>query len=208
MSLSVWGRRSAAWNSRKPRGMMMAPSIEPARTSSFSRTSSNTTSSPCMRRAATASTLTSGIARRASSRKSWGGVAYDAPFLSHPAGGPLRGGVGTDLSAELPCDSYAIYRVRHAAVSSCVGERATPSHKRAVRVVPPISPLQLFHSPGGIVPLLPAGPPRMTRGADGDAELRDRRAGGIGCATRAQNRCRTIEGMHSSLHVLLLSHCC
>src|SRR5215831_14840270 len=76
-----------------------------------------------------------------------------------------------------------------------------------VRVVPRIPALELFHPPCGIDQLLPAGPPRMTRGADGDAEMRDRRACGIGRATGAYNRCLTIRGMHNSLHGLLLRRC-
>ncbi len=91
------------------------------------------------------------------------------------------------------------------------GERVTPRQVvscLAVGVVPRVPALELFHSPGGIDPLLPARPPRMTRGADGDAELRDRRAGGIGRATRAPYRCCTIGGMPRSLHGLLLSHGC
>ena len=47
----------------------------------------------------------------------------------------------------------------------------------------------------------------MTRGADGDAEMRNRRAGGIGRTTRAHNRGLTIRGMYSSLHGLLLWRC-
>src|SRR5687768_13943445 len=76
-----------------------------------------------------------------------------------------------------------------------------------VRVVPRIPALEFFHPPGGIDQLLPAAPPRMTRGADGDAEMRDRRACGIGRATGAHNRCLTVRGMHSSLHGLLLQRC-
>src|SRR5215470_17462034 len=76
-----------------------------------------------------------------------------------------------------------------------------------VRVVPRIPALEFFHPPYGIDQLLPAGPPRMTRSADGDAEMRDRRACGISHATRAHNRCLTVRGMHSSLHRLLLRRC-
>src|SRR5262245_53528508 len=74
----------------------------------------------------------------------------------------------------------------------------------AVGVVPRIPPVELFHPPCGIDQLLPAGPPRMTCGADGDAEMWDRRACGIGCATRAYDRGLAIRGMNSSLHILLL----
>ena len=78
----------------------------------------------------------------------------------------------------------------------------------AVGVVPRILALECFHSPCGIDQLLPACPPRMTRGADGDAELWDRRAGGVGHATRTYNRCCIISGMSHSLHECLLSPCC
>ena len=135
-------------------------------------------------------------------------MTYVAPFLRSPAGGPLGEGAGTDLSAALSCARDARSRVRHAAMSACVGEHAPSRHKRVERVVPPISPVKLFHAPSGIALLAPARPPRMTGGADGDAELRDRRAGGIGRATRTHNRCCTIGGMSRSLHGLLLSHCC
>src|SRR6266700_194201 len=90
------------------------------------------------------------------------------------------------------------------------GERVTPRRAAAflaVRVVPRIPAAEFFYPPCGLDQLLPARPPRMTRGADGDAELRDRRAGGIGRATRAHNCGRTIRGMYSSLHRRLLSHC-
>src|SRR6266850_7252778 len=88
--------------------------------------------------------------------------------------------------------------------------RATP--RRAVsclgvRAVPRIPPAEFFHPPCGLDRLLPASPPRMTRGADGDAERRDRRACGIDGATRAHNRGLTIRGMPSSLHGLLLWRC-
>ena len=116
-------------------------------------------------------------------------------------------GAGTDLSAALSCAGYAIYRVHNAAVSACVGEHATLRHERIVCIVLHISPLKLFHASSGIALLAPASPPRMTRGADGDAELRDRRAGGISRTTRAQNRCLTIRGMYHSLHAFLLSYC-
>src|SRR5262245_63630298 len=71
------------------------------------------------------------------------------------------------------------------------GERVTPRPVVSclvVRVVPRIPALECFRSPSGLDPLLPARPPRMTRGADGDAELRDRRAGGLGRATSAHTR--------------------
>ena len=64
-----------------------------------------------------------------------------------------------------------------------------------VCVVPRIPALEFFHPSGGIDQLLSASPPRMTRGTDGDAELWDRRAGGIGRATRAHNRGLTVRGM-------------
>src|SRR2546428_10723649 len=88
--------------------------------------------------------------------------------------------------------------------------RATP--RRAVsclgvRVVPRIPPAEFFHPPWGLDRLLPASPPRMTRGADGDAGLRDRRACGIDGATCAHNRGLTIRRMPSSLHGLLLWRC-
>src|SRR5437899_7941980 len=88
------------------------------------------------------------------------------------------------------------------------GERVTPRRAAAflaVRVVPRIPAAEFFYPPCGLDQLLPARPPRMTRGADCDAELRDRRAGGIGRATRTHNRCCTICGMSRSLHVLLIS---
>jgi hypothetical protein len=88
--------------------------------------------------------------------------------------------------------------------------RATPRRSVSclvVRAVPPIPPAEFFHPPCGLDRLLPARPPRMTRGADGDAERRNRRACGIDGATRAHNRGLTIRGMHSSLHGLLL-WCC
>ena len=70
-----------------------------------------------------------------------------------------------------------------------------------VCVVPRIPALEFFHLSGGIDQLLSASPPWMTRGTDGDAELWDRRAGGIGRATRAHNRGLTVRGMPSSLHI-------
>jgi hypothetical protein len=45
---------------------------------------------------------------------------------------------------------------------------------RAVRVVLRILPAEFFSASCGINQLLPARPPWVTRGADGDAELRDR----------------------------------
>src|SRR5678816_3362821 len=69
-----------------------------------------------------------------------------------------------------------------------------------VGVVPPIPPVELFHPPCGIDQLLPASPPRMTGGADDDAEMRDRRACGIGRATRAYDRGLTIRGTVSYTH--------
>jgi hypothetical protein len=96
-------------------------------------------------------------------------------------------------------------------METCGGEGATPRPAVscfAVRVVSRIPAAEFFYGPGGLDPLLPARPPRMTRGADGDAELWDRRAGGIGCATRAHNRCGIIGGMSCSLHACLLSYCC
>src|SRR5262249_29782469 len=74
--------------------------------------------------------------------------------------------------------------------------------------VPRIPAAEFFYLPCGLDQLLPAGPPRMTRGADSDAELWDRRAGRIGRTTRTHNRCFTIGGMPRSLHGLLLSYWC
>src|SRR5882724_5645126 len=88
--------------------------------------------------------------------------------------------------------------------------RATPRRAvscSGVRVVPRIPPAEFFHPPCGLDRLLPASPPRMTRGADDDAERRDRRACGIDGATRAHNRGLTIRGMPSSLHGFLLWRC-
>jgi hypothetical protein len=95
-------------------------------------------------------------------------------------------------------------------IEICDRTRATPRRAGSclgVRVVPRIPPAEFFHPPCGLDRLLPASPPRMTRGADGDAERRDRRACGIDGATRAHNRGLTIRGMHSSLHGLLLWRC-
>src|SRR5262249_43916900 len=90
------------------------------------------------------------------------------------------------------------------------GECVTPRRVKSflvVRVVRRIPPLEFFHPACGIDQLLPASPPRMTRSAGGDAEMRDRRASGIGRTTRAHNRGLTIRGMDSSLHGLLLWRC-
>src|SRR5262245_44228027 len=107
------------------------------------------------------------------------------------------------LSAALSCAGYALCLVRSTQGPRVLEERATPRRAVsffAVRVVPRIPAAEFFDSPCGIDQLLPASPPRMTRGADGDAELQDRRAGGIGRATRAHNHCLTIRGMPRSLH--------
>src|ERR671930_899622 len=91
------------------------------------------------------------------------------------------------------------------------GECVTPRQAvsfLAVCIVPRIPAAEFFHAPCGIDELLPASPPRMTGGADGDAELRDRRAGGIGRATRTHHRGLLIRGMYRSLHRLLLWCCC
>jgi len=71
----------------------------------------------------------------------------------------------------------------------------------AVRVVLGIPAAEFFDPPCGLDPLLPARPPRMTRGADGDTELGDRRAGGIGRATRTHNRrCAIVRHLLPQLH--------
>src|SRR5262245_55424998 len=65
------------------------------------------------------------------------------------------------------------------------GEGTTPRPAAscfAVRMVPGIPAAEFFDWSGGRAPLLPARPPRMTRGAHSDAQLRDGRAGGIGRA--------------------------
>ena len=90
------------------------------------------------------------------------------------------------------------------------GERVTRGREAAccaVRVASRIPAAEFFDRPCGLAPLLPARPPRMTRGADGDTELGDRRAGGIGRATRAHNRRCAIGGMFHRFHGCLLSHC-
>src|SRR5215510_14886967 len=89
---------------------------------------------------------------------------------------------------------------------TCCSLKYTPQYQRLV--ILPLNPgeSEFFHPRCSLDRLLPTSPPRMTRGADGDAERRHRRACGIQRATRARNDGLTIRGMSSRLHGLLLWH--
>src|SRR5262245_1242497 len=136
-------------------------------------------------------------------------MTYATPFLRPPAGDPHGEGAGTDLAAARPDAGDARGLGRNTQGPWVAGESATPRPAvscSAVRVVSRIPAAEFFDPPCGRGQLLPARPPRMTRGADGDAELRDGRAGGIGRATRTHNRGFAIGGMLRGLHERLLSH--
>src|SRR5262245_37257358 len=80
---------------------------------------------------------------------------------------------------------------------------STGTQHLVASVVPPILPLEFFHSSSSIDQSLPASEKWMAFGTDCHTEIRHRRACGICGSTRTHNRRLNVLGMDLRLHTLL-----